>query len=570
MKINETKIKKILLEGSYVSEEDLQRAEIAAKEKNTSLVESLFSDGILTKDLLGQAISEYYKMSYADLNSNTPNQNQVLKIPEDVARNHRIVLFYEDDKEITLATDSPETLKAEDEILSLFPNKKVIVSYSLTEDLEEVFSLYRKPLETRFAKIIENSEQVAPDLLNEIFEDALGVHSSDIHFEPREKKVIIRFRVDGLLREAGKVSKEYYENILNKIKVQSHLRIDKHFSAQDGAIRYLSKNSNAPVDMRVSIIPNLDGEKVVIRLLSSYVRSFTLDDLGLSEINQKLLLDAGKKPSGMILVTGPTGSGKSTTLYALLKILSKPETNVMTIEDPVEYRVEGINQIQVNQQTELTFARGLRSIVRQDPDIILVGEIRDGETAEIAVNAALTGHLLLSTFHSNDAASSIPRLLDMEIEPFLLSSTLELIIAQRLVRKICEKCRYSYSEKVENIVHVFDEARTYFNSSETLYKGKGCDHCNGTGFKGRTAIFEFVPINREMKDLILKKPSTQDIWRIAEKSGARDLFKDGVEKVKKGITTIEELLRVASPVLSYDESEKTIKKQNQKRKRKVV
>jgi type II secretory ATPase GspE/PulE/Tfp pilus assembly ATPase PilB-like protein len=239
----------------------------------------------------------------------------------------------------------------------------------------------------------------------------------------------------------------------------------------------------------------------------------------------------------MILVTGPTGSGKTTTLYAVLKVLNQPGVNITTIEDPVEYKILGTNQIQVNPQTNLTFAKGLRSIVRQDPDIILVGEIRDLETAEIAVNAALTGHLLLSTFHANDAATSIPRLLDMGVEPFLLASTLELILAQRLVRKICENCRTSYPH-----------SSSYFpEKTVTLYKGKGCKNCSNTGFKGRTAIFEFIEINDAMEDLILKHPSSREIWELAQKNGAQSLFADGLEKVKSGLTTLEELLRVARP-----------------------
>jgi type IV pilus assembly protein PilB len=247
----------------------------------------------------------------------------------------------------------------------------------------------------------------------------------------------------------------------------------------------------------------------------------------------------------MILVTGPTGSGKTTTLYSLIKLLNTPDINITTIEDPVEYKIPGINQIQVNSRTDITFAKGLRSIARQDPDIILVGEVRDKETAEIAVNAALTGHLLLSTFHSNDAATAIPRLLDMGIEPFLMASTLELIIAQRLVRRICETCRTSYEEKFVGRNAV---ARNYFSAGVTLYKGKGCPACNGLGYRGRTAIFEFIAISREMKDLIMGRPSTEEIWSLARKGGSVSIFEDGVKKVESGVTSLEELLRVAEPL----------------------
>ena len=390
-------------------------------------------------------------------------------------------------------------------------------------------------METRFSEIVSSQTRVAPEIIDEIVSDALAFKASDIHFEPQEKEVVVRFRVDGVLQEAGRVSKEIYENILNRIKVQAHMRIDEHFAAQDGAIRF--PKDKGFIDMRVSLIPILDGETIVIRLLAEYVKGFTFADLGVSQKDQEIFLKAAKKPFGMIMVTGPTGSGKSTTLYALIKMLNLPSVNITTIEDPVEYKVVGINQIQVNTQTDLTFAKGLRSIVRQDPDIVLVGEIRDLETAEIAVNAALTGHLLFSTFHANDAATAIPRLLDMGVEPFMMASSLELIIAQRLVRKICDQCRVSFTS----------QPTKFFPKETTLYKGKGCNNCGNTGYKGRTAIFEFIRIEGAMQELILKHPSTREIADLAKGSGSHSLFEDGLEKVKNGITTMEELLRVALP-----------------------
>ena len=316
-------------------------------------------------------------------------------------------------------------------------------------------------------------------------------------------------------------------------------------AAQDGSIHFV-KNERI-IDFRVSIIPIIEGEKIVMRLLSEYVKAFALADLGLNALHQKLIKEASQKPFGMILVTGPTGAGKTTTLYAVLKILNHIDINITTIEDPIEYRIAGLNQIQVNLQTNLTFAKGLRSIVRQDPDVILVGEIRDNETAEIAVNAALTGHLLLSTFHANDAATAIPRLLDMGIEPFLLASTMEVLIAQRLVRKVCQSCRHSYFVSLNELSKFFPSAKEYFSKTNTLYKGKGCHVCNQTGYKGRIAIFEFISITPKMKELILTNPSTKRIWELATKEGAQTLFEDGLIKVKQGETTIEELLRVAAP-----------------------
>jgi type IV pilus assembly protein PilB len=411
---------------------------------------------------------------------------------------------------------------------------------------DEVF--YEKPLDTRFSKIIEEAEQVAPEILEEIFDDAITYKASDVHFEPQARVIVIRFRVDGVLHEAGRLPKEYYENVLNRIKVKSALRIDEHYAAQDGSLHYDSK-SGISVDMRTSIVPIVEGEKVVLRILGSYVQGLTFNDLGLTSKNQELLREAAEKPFGMILVVGPTGSGKTTTLYSLLKMLNTPDTNITTIEDPVEYKVQGLNQIQVNQITGLTFVRGLRAIVRQDPDIILVGEIRDLETVEISVNAALTGHLLLSTFHANDAATAIPRLLDMGTEPFLLSSTMNLIIAQRLVRKICDHCKVSVVKKPED----FDTPQLkgvmkYFPSKNiTLYEGKKCEVCGFTGYKGRTSIYEVIKVTPTMQELIVKRPSAQEIWNLARKEGATSVFEDGLEKVKNGITSIEELVRIAPP-----------------------
>jgi type II secretory ATPase GspE/PulE/Tfp pilus assembly ATPase PilB-like protein len=304
------------------------------------------------------------------------------------------------------------------------------------------------------------------------------------------------------------------------------------------------------MDVRVSIVPIVDGEKVVMRVLSAYVRTITLDDLGFSEKQQEVLKKAAFQPFGMLLTVGPTGAGKSTTLYALVKLRNHPDVNISTIEDPVEYKVPGVNHIQVNPKANLTFASGLRSLVRQDPDIVLVGEIRDGETASISVNAALTGHLLLSTLHANDAATAIPRLLDMGVEPYLVASTLEVVVAQRLVRRLCPHCRYTAMVSRE-------EARTLFplagdslfpaDGRLLLYRSKGCERCSQTGYRGRVGIYEVLQITPEMEELIVKRASSSDINDLARRQGMATLFEDGFEKVKRGVTSLEELLRVAAP-----------------------
>ena len=547
MNFDQDKIKKILLDGSYITEEDIKKSESFLKTHEISFIDYLIEEGLVTYDLIGQAIAESYGIPYLDIKSTPISKDQVSLIPEEIAKKFHAVVFSKEENLIIVATDKPEDPLLVPEIQKLFLGSEIKVGYSLPEYIDALFIDYQKSLETRFSKILEKNQRVAPELLEEIFEDALAFKASDIHFEPQVKNIVIRFRVDGVLHEAGQIPKEYYENILNRIKVKSGLRIDEHFSAQDGSLRY--ENKEKVVDMRTSIVPTVEGEKVVLRVLAAYVQGLNFSDIGLSSKHQELLETASNKPFGMILVVGPTGSGKTTTLYVLLKLLNSSDSNITTIEDPVEYKLQGVNQIQVNTQTNLTFANGLRSIVRQDPDTILVGEIRDNETAEISINAALTGHLLLSTFHANDAATAIPRLVDMGVEPFLLASTLEVIIAQRLVRKICDSCRYSITlDKSYFSKSKFKAVESYFkDGTNTLYGGKGCDTCGGTGYKGRTAIFEFIQITPSMQELISKKPSSQEIWNKALEDGAESLFDDGILKVKNGITTLEELLRVAEP-----------------------
>ncbi len=549
MIIDNKNIQEILIAGNYISEEDAQKAEEIAKKSSISFIDALLREGVVNSDIVGQATAESLKVPYADLNSAAISADQVRKIPEDVAKKLRVVLFSdEDEKEVIITSDNPLQEGLVKELQPLFSGKKIAITYSLPEDITSFFVFYEKPLDTRFSKIIAESDRVAPEILEEIFDDAITYKASDVHFEPQARDIVIRFRVDGVLHEAGRLPKEYYENVLNRIKVKSALRIDEHYAAQDGSLHYDSKNGIS-VDMRTSIIPIVEGEKVCLRILGSYVQGLTFNDLGLTARNQELLREAADKPFGMILVVGPTGSGKTTTLYSLLKMLNTPDTNITTIEDPVEYKVQGLNQIQVNQITGLTFVRGLRAIVRQDPDIILVGEIRDLETVEISVNAALTGHLLLSTFHANDAATAIPRLLDMGTEPFLLSSTMNLIIAQRLVRKICDHCKVSVIKTSAD----FDTPQLkgvikYFPAKNiTLYEGKKCEVCGFTGYKGRTSIYEVIKITPTLQELIVKRPSAQEIWDLARKEGATSVFEDGLEKVKNGVTSIEELVRIAPP-----------------------
>lgn len=539
------KLKSVLVKGNYISEEDSKAAEASAHD-GAGYIDYLTRAQLLSKQLLGQALAEGYKLSFVDLTAHPAPKEAIDLIPEDIAREQRVVVAKETDNSVLLATDNPEGIDSK-KITPLFKGKKLHLAYTLPEAMEANFSLYERPLATRFSQIIESGTRIAPEIVDEIIKDATSFRASDIHFEPMADKVVVRFRVDGILREAGVLPKEYYDNVLNRVKVESGMRIDEHHAAQDGAIQ--RHTDIATTDLRVSLVPTVHGEKVVMRVLSSYVQSIGLSEIGFDEAHRQLIEAYAAKPFGMILTTGPTGSGKTTTLYALLKLLNRPDVNITTIEDPVEYKMTGINQIQVREQTNMTFAKGLRAIVRQDPDIILVGEIRDQETANISVNAALTGHLLLSTFHANDAATAIPRLVEMGIEPFLLASTLEIVIAQRLVRRICSACRYSIpaSSVLKGIKAPGSDLSKYFQASDTLYAGKGCNICGGSGYQGRVGLFQLIEVTPEMQELILKEPSSQEIETLARQQGSVPMFDDGLQKVKNGLTTLEELVRVVPP-----------------------
>lgn len=544
--VNDEKIKSLLLSENFVTPEDIQAAEAYALEHKVRPVDYLLEQNILTKELLGQAISESLKITFANFTINPPGKELVQRIPENLARDYRVVLFSETPEQVIIASSNPTKPEVADKLSGVFKDAKMVFAYAFPEDIDNAFKFYQKSLGTRFSQIIKDQKRVAPEILDEILADAFAFNASDIHFEPNATEVLIRFRVDGVVQEAGKIPKEYYANVLNRIKVQSNLRIDEHFNAQDGSMHF--SRDGYQVDLRTAIIPTVEGEKVTLRVLAAYLQDLSLANIGLSTQFQQILTEASHKPFGMILVTGPTGSGKTTTLYSVLSMLNEPDVNITTIEDPVEYRLPGTNQIQVNSQTDLTFEKGLRSIVRHDPDIILVGEIRDHQTADISVNAALTGHLLLSTLHANDAATAIPRMLEMGTEPFLLASTLEVIVGQRLVRKICSHCRYSVNKSVSDLSGTVKDPERYFgNDQVTLYEGKGCASCSSMGFKGRTAIFEFIQVTAKLQELVLDNPSAQEIWELARSEGAVSMFEDGVEKVKNGVTSIEELLRVVSP-----------------------
>lgn len=372
---------------------------------------------------------------------------------------------------------------------------------------------------------------------------AHSVSASDIHIDPGLATLIVRFRCDGVLETAHVFPLSIHHELISRLKVLSGLRTDEHQTAQDGRFRFMRSDEDW-IDVRISIAPTYHGENAVLRLLSATTGSSSLEELGFTSSHKKILQRLLRKTNGMILVTGPTGSGKTTTLYALIAELVKESVSVVTIEDPIEYSMEGVNQIQANQRSGLSFAQGLRSILRQDPDIIMVGEIRDQETAGLAVNAALTGHLVLSTLHTNDAPTTLPRLLDMKVEPYLIAGTVTLVIGQRLVRRICRGCktaRVITSAESSELRQLFTEEIIL---PTTLYTGAGCSACNDTGYRGRLGVYELLPINESIQDAIIRRVSAREIRNLAQKNGMLSMNMDGLEKADLGLTTLDEILRI--------------------------
>ncbi|MCS7183973.1 MAG: GspE/PulE family protein [Patescibacteria group bacterium] len=389
------------------------------------------------------------------------------------------------------------------------------------------------------------------DLVNYLLIFGYKSGASDIHFQPTEHGINVRYRIDGILYTFFNFPKYIQEEMIARIKVIAGLRTDEHNAPQDGRFKFKIPQENINFDIRVSIMPTYYGENSVLRLLVQKEEIFILEKLGFSDNDLKKVQEAIKKPYGMILVTGPTGSGKTTTLYSILKALNTPGVSIITLEDPIEYSIAGITQIQVNPQVGLVFSKGLRAILRQDPNIIMVGEIRDQETADIAVNAALTGHLLLSTLHTNDAPTALPRLLEMGIEPFLISSTVNIVIAQRLVRKLCDHCKQEdrlTSTEAKSLLEGINEDLTLENIKKIktykIYKAQGCENCNQTGFKGRIGIFEILEMSKKIKEAIMKRENSEHIKKIALSEGMSTMIRDGFNKVINGLTTIEEVLRV--------------------------
>jgi type II secretory ATPase GspE/PulE/Tfp pilus assembly ATPase PilB-like protein len=428
-----------------------------------------------------------------------------------------------------------------------------------------IFAIYGKKQVESFKKIIQENIQASLSLSNKKDSEAAGevpiisitdnivsyayaLRASDVHIEALEKEILVRYRIDGILHEIIRIQKEIHPAIVARFKILSGMKLDEHTSPQDGRFRYRIGNDN--IDIRVSILPTFYGEKVEMRLLTTGGHLLTFEELGMKPDMIKAMIENITKSYGIVLITGPTGSGKSTTLYSILSIVNKPEVNIITVEDPIEYEMKYVNQTQINEAAGITFAAALRAILRQDPNIIMVGEIRDKETAEISVHAALTGHLVLSSLHTNDAPTAIPRMLDMKIEPFLISAVMNGVLAQRLVRRICLDCLYSYqgSEEIRQTIRKqMDELNLPASVAipKTFFRGKGCANCGHSGYHGRMGIFEMMHVTEKIRQLIVDPKFTLDNLRnLARSEGMQSMFEDGLEKAARGNTTIEEVLRV--------------------------
>ncbi len=554
MPVSDPDLAKLLLAGQFLSEDQIRKAQVYAAEKSIAFSEALEELDLISDENLGLLVADSLKFPLVVL-SKVHIPREILEIvPEVVAGRQKVLAFAKDQDGLKLAMVDPENSEIR-EFIAKKTGDRVLAYLATQKDFARAMALYKKDLQKTFDELLkdkvdqagkaEGSDVPITELVNLLIEYAYHNRASDIHIEPEEKVSLVRFRIDGVLHDVLRLPRNLHEQLMSRIKVVAKLRTDEHLSAQDGKMQATLPEET--LDIRVSVVPTIKGEKAVMRLLSSRARQFTLTDLGMTEADLEKVKSGFQKSYGMVLSTGPTGSGKTTTIYAILKILNTRERNIATIEDPVEYDIEGINQIQVNPKTNLTFADGLRAILRQDPNIIFVGEIRDGETAGIAVNSAMTGHLVLSTLHTNDAATSLPRLVDMDIEPFLIASTVNVIVAQRLVRKICENCRVSQTVAAGELAKRLPAGllEKHFGAKDEfrLYVGKGCPVCHNTGYRGRIGIFEVLVMDDHLKEAVCAKADANSLRSEALKSGMTTMLEDGLQKAVRGLTTIDEVIR---------------------------
>lgn len=587
MRIDNKQLKDFLLDGEILEKDEIENIFETAQKNNQLMGDLLLEKKLISQDQLNKLYAYILGTPFVDLSKETVSPDILKMIPEPIAKKYKIVAFDKSDNNLKVAMLNPEDLQTI-ELIKKKTGLSITPCLTSEEGISTILRQYEKSLKAEFGDMIglddnkitkgsvaqniddksnKKISKEAEDLpvikvVDTLIKHAVLQSASDIHIEPDEKEVRVRYRIDGILHDAMTLPKKIMSGIIARIKVLANLKLDEHRLPQDGRFKIISDEYK--ISFRVNILPIFDGEKVVMRLLDETSKGLTLEKMGLQGESLEIVHREVKKPNGMILVTGPTGSGKTTTLYTIMDILNTPGVNISTVEDPVEYRMPRINQTQINSKIGLTFAASLRALLRQDPDIIMVGEIRDEETMEIAMHAAMTGHLVLSTLHTNSAAGTLPRLLDMGAEAFLVASTTNVVIAQRLVRKLCNECKVSYSlnkKEVEVLGESFDKDRMLkiLEKNKDLkdkidlkkgwegiifYKIKGCKHCNNEGYKGRLGIYEVLEVNEEIEKLITQAASADTLEKKAIEMGMLTMIEDGLVKAVSGITSIEEILRV--------------------------
>ncbi len=582
MRVEAERLKAFLLDAKLITEKQFNKALEKAKKKKRKIDDVLISDGLIKEEDLLKLEAYILGIPFVSLENQVIPPDVLKIIPEPLARSHNIIAFRKDGQDLEVAMIDPEDLRTI-EFIKKKANLKILPRLTTSASIKNALKQYQKTLKAEFSDIIkkqaddikidskkdsgfktgkkEDLKKTAEQLpvikiVDTLIRHAILQRASDIHIEPGEKEVVVRYRIDGILRDAMLLPKVAEPGIVARIKVLANLKLDEHRLPQDG--RFKIETDDYKYSVRVSILPVFNGEKIVMRLLEENIKGLTLEEIGLRGEDLERVQYNLRKPVGLILITGPTGSGKTTTLYAMMEILNKPEVNISTIEDPIEYRMPRINQTQVNPKIGLTFSNGLRALVRQDPDIIMVGEIRDNETAGLAINAALTGHLVLSTLHTNNAAGTIPRLIDMRTEPFLIASTLRIIIAQRLVRRLCgRKKKYTLTKSdIKNLSNYcdLDKVLGHLKKEKAVKANATFEDIpfyrpvpskeSSDGYKGRIGIFEVLEVTESIKELIVKRASADEIQSQAQKEGMKTMVEDGFVKAAQGITTIEEVLRV--------------------------